>query len=257
MLIPAVQKSPSVNSFFSKMTRTSLLLFLSIATSFITSCKDDNKMVPVIETSSMTDVEGNVYKTVKIGSQWWMAENLNVTKYKDGQIIESLIDNSIWNDTIAGFCSYPGAGGMGKLYNWYALNNASGLAPEGWHIPSDEEWKQMEVTIGMSAGAANNKGWRGSSEGDALKATGIDKWFRFGIVWASNSSGFTALAASCRIYDGTYGVPGLNYTGFWWTSSDANSNEAWYRYLDYKQSSIFRSFDTKRMGCSVRCVKNN
>lgn len=220
---------------------------------FITSCDEKEEMEVPVEVSSMTDIDGNVYKTVKIGNQWWMAENLAVTTYRNGVAITSLIDDLVWNDTIAGYCTYNG--GYGKLYNGYAVVDTNNIAPAGWHIPTDTDWKKLEAYLGMSGGAADRTGWRGTSEGDKLKAQGVDKWFRYGEVWGTDSYQFRALGGSCRIYNGSFGNPGINYTGFWWTSS-VNANELFFRYLDYKKSGIYRGYDTMKMGCSIRCVKD-
>lgn len=110
----------------------------------------------------------------------------------------------------------------------------------------------------MEASAIDRTGWRGSDEGDALKERGVDNWFRFDPVWASNRSGFSALAGSCRLFNGEFGVPGRRYTGFWWTATErtGDPSKAWYRYLDYKSSKIFRQYFSKRYGCSIRCVKD-
>ena len=110
----------------------------------------------------------------------------------------------------------------------------------------------------MESSEITKTGWRGSAEGDALKAEGTDNWNRFDPVWATNSSGFTALSGSCRLYNGKFGYPGRLYTGFWWTASEniADNSKAWYRYLDYKTSEVFRQYLQKEYGMSVRCVKD-
>lgn len=237
--------------------KSSFLLLITCGLILISACDDKEEPEPTVEVSSLTDIEGNVYKTVKIGDQWWMAENLNVTTYRNGNPIALLLDDQFWNDTMPGYCSYPGTSGAGKLYNGYAVNDTNQIAPDGWHIPTDSDWKKLESFLGMSTGAANQSGWRGSSEGDKLKAKGIDKWFRIGEVWGTDSYQFKALATSCRIYDGSYGVPGIGYTGFWWTATkNIATNELFFRYLDYQKSGIYRGAESMKMGCSIRCVKN-
>ncbi len=224
------------------------------------ACEDEKEADPEIQTGTMTDIDGNVYKTVYINGKWWMAENLNVKTYRDGTPIQNLVDDNDWNSAQDGYAVHPGASSteMGLLYNWAAVSNPAGLAPSGWHIATDDEWKQLEASLGMESSAVNKTGWRGSTEGDALKQTGITNWYRNDPVWATNSSGFSALAGSCRLYNGQFGDPGVRYTGFWWTSTTSNNDtsKAWYRYLDYKSSAVFRQYVSKQYGLSVRCVKD-
>lgn len=232
---------------------------------FSSGCKKDEEVTRVLETGTVTDIEGNVYKTVKIGNQWWMTENLKVKRYRDSTLIQQITSDSIWSQDIAGgyspYGNYNNTDNYlvyGFLYNWYALNNSAGIAPAGWHIPTDEEWKTLERELGMSASEANNSGWRGSDEGDQMKIEAPQGWTQYGNVWGTNESGFTARAGSCRLFDGRTGDPGLFATGFWWSASTytGTNSEAWYRYLDYKNSNIFRSTCSKNYGFSVRCVKD-
>jgi uncharacterized protein (TIGR02145 family) len=243
-----------------RSTLTLMSLFVSLI--FFTSCDEEEKSEP-IQYGTMVDIDSNVYKTVLIGGKWWMAENLRVTRYSNGdpitQVGQSAIDYPTWDSLAPAYSIHPDATTlMGYLYNFEALKNPAGLAPAGWHIPTDEEWKQLESSLGMESSATAKTGWRGTSEGDALKTTGVDNWNRYDPVWATNSSGFNALSGSCRLFNGEFGYPGRLYTGFWWTASE-NQNEtdkAWYRYLDYKSSGIFRQSFSKRYGCSIRCVKD-
>ena len=225
------------------------------------SCKKENPTTNLqFITDSITDIDGNVYQTIKIGSQWWMMENLNVTKYKNGIEINSTNNNSDWEqDSVGMYSQYDNnENAPGLLYNWYAVTNRHGIAPEGWHVATDNDWKILEKYLGMNPIHIDSVSWRGTNEGDKLKAndawTIVEdiKWY----VWATNESGFTALAGSCKLQNGKWGSPGIMSTGFWWTASDKNSNAAWYRYLDYKKSEIFRSTVSKNYGMSIRCVKN-
>ncbi len=227
---------------------------------FIASCHKPAPKPITNQTGTVSDAEGNIYKTVLIGNQWWMAENLKSTKYRDGSYLlkVSSVQNTTW-DTLktGGWCLYDdNTASSGYLYNWYAVNDAREIAPAGWHIPSDEEWKQLEENLGMSSSDANKTGWRGTHEGEKLKIESKKNWTPYGNVWDTNESGFTALAGSCRIYNGTWGDPGLGATGFWWTSAQYDSDKAWYRYLDYKNANVFRSHVEKNYGFSIRCVKD-
>ena len=232
-----------------------LMLLLTIA------CNDKEDPAPVSETGTVTDVEGNSYKTVKIGDQWWMAENLKVKTYRNGVIIPSITDSADWVQSLSGaYCIYNNGNNQsnepGLLYNWNTVNNSSGLAPAGWHVPTDDDWKKLEQELGMNAAESDKSGWRGSNEGDKLKIESPQGWTQYHTVWATNESGFTALAGSCRLPNAKFGQPGLFSTGFWWSASETGGSEAWYRYLDYKNSNVFRSHDSKLYGFSVRCVKD-
>lgn len=223
----------------------------------INGCKDDNNTAPVNETSTVTDIEGNVYQTVKIGNQWWMAEDLKVTKYRNGNPIRNAQSLADWPDTIAAYCLYdnnPSAPGL--LYNFYAVQDTGNIAPAGWHIPTDAEWKTLEITLGMSQAEADKLTWRGTDQGEQLKVASPGGWTRFGDVWSTNSSGFTALAGGCRLFNGVYADPGLFATGFWWTSTLYAEKEGFYRYLDYKSTEVFRSHEVKNYGMAIRCVKD-
>ncbi len=212
---------------------------------------------PPAETGTVTDKEGNVYKTVKIGNQTWMTENLRATKYRSGVAVTQIeSDTAAWRkDTTGAYCS----GAYGNLYNWYAINSTKHkITPYGWHIPTDIEWKVLEEYLGMSAEDADKVSWRGTHEGEKLKMTGPDNWVQHTDVWATNESGFAALAGNCRLFNGKGGDPiGSGYMGFWWTNTeDTTNHQAWYRYLDYKTANVFRFYGPKTYGFSVRCVKD-
>lgn len=231
-----------------------LLLLFTIIT--MSSCEEERwpeKAKP--ETSTMTDVEGNVYVTVKIGNQWWMAEDLRVATYRNGDPIPNVTDSSVWaNRTEGAYCLYQGnTSAPGFLYNAYALANGNQLAPEGWRIPTDADWKQLERHLGLSAADASS--WRGSDQGDKLKSLGTEAWTRYGDVWGNNESGFTAKAGGCRMPDGKWGDPGLFATGFWWSSTEKEPGMFWYRHLDYKRSDVFRYYGDDNYGFAIRCIK--
>ncbi len=207
---------------------------------------------------SVVDIDGNTYKTIKIGDQWWMAENLRVTHFGNGEAIPNITDNSTWiglstpaycefNNNIENLITY------GCLYNWYAVNDIRGIAPSGWHVPTDEEWKQLEMYLGMSQADADLIGYRGNDEGGKLKESGTIHWFSPN-TGATNESGFTALPGGSRSSDGTYSNLGSN-AGFW-SSTEYVSQDCWFRYLYFHLSGINHSYDNKRSGFSVRCVKD-
>ena len=232
----------------------------------ISSCKKKNEDAPTLETGSVTDIDGNSYKTVKIGNQWWMAEDLRTKRYNDSSYIASVapppFDTSWQHYTTGALTNNINNLGIiiGRFYNFYAVTDHRGIAPKGWHIPSDIEWKTMEQTLGMSKQDADNTGWRGTHEGEKLKVIqGTNGgWTDFSSVWSTNESGFSALAGGCRMFDGSWGDPGQSATGFWWTSSLQNEQgfQACYRYLDYKNATVFRYYGPKTYGFSVRCIKD-
>lgn len=227
------------------------------------SCEEPVDVKPAPEYSTMSDVQGNVYKTVKIGGKWWMAENLRTTVKRDSSEIANLSNIQEWSQaTSPALCDYDNikenAATYGHLYNWYALTDSLSIAPEGWHVPSDAEWKELERELGMDEGSANAMGWRGAEEGNKLKVQAPAGWTRLtgDPVWGNNESGFSALAGSCRLPDGKFGNPGLFATGFWWSNTPQGLDKAYYRYLDKSNTNIYRNTTDKNYGFSVRLVKD-
>ncbi len=236
-----------------------LIILISFFTILISSC-DKDEAAPVLETGTLTDIDGNVYKTVKIGTKWWMAENLKVKKYSNGDSIRYVPKNapdSVWSAMSTGaYCYFNEE--YGFLYNYHTISDLRDIAPEGWHIPDDDEWKEIEIFSGMSSDEVEKTNWRGTDQGDKLKIVGGDTryWAESSDeyrIFGTNEIGFTALGGACRIFNGQWGD--ITHTGFWWTSS-LNENEVWYRSLDYNKSNIFRYFGSKNYGFSVRCVKD-
>lgn len=185
--------------------------------------------------------DGNYYKFVKIGNQTWMAENLNVTTFRNGDPIPQAKTNREWDEATSSeysaFCYTPD----GILYNWYAVSDFRGLAPEGWHIPKREEWREIEIFLGEKGIAAKKmKTTNGWSGGDESKGSG------------SNESGFSGYPGGGRGGNGEYDHKG--YRGFWWSAS-----ENYYFELFFHHSMVvnnIRSDGNKGWGMSVRCVKD-
>ncbi len=236
-----------------------LLVFLACTGS---QCHKKDKEIAPPETGSVTDVDGNIYKTIKIGSQWWMAEDLRVEHFSDGTDIAGVNgtlsnypDTNKWaipGNTQARF--YEQDNTNFHLYNWYAVSGTHNIAPAGWRVPTDEDWKQLEMQLGMSQADADNVNWRGANEGEKLKIEGSQGWNTFLNVWPTNESGFTARAAGCVMFDGKLGDPGIRATGFWWSSTSHAGNKAWYRHLDYKSAKTFRYYGPLSYGFSIRLV---
>ena len=235
-----------------KLTFQSIALFAIL---ILVGCKKTNDTTTTIETSTVKDIQGNTYKTVKIGNQWWMAENLKVTVFNDSSLI-TYIDNKS-NDSVWAKLGNPAYSivdtSFGALYNWFVVSNAKNIAPKGWHIPSDEEWKTLEKTIGMSDVEVSKTAWRGTNEAEKLMIESSKGWQTPTIAFGLNLYGFNALPSGCRVFNGS--INSEKNTAFWWTSTPENS-EAWYRYIDGQQKQIFRQHTYKQYGFSIRCVKD-
>ena len=204
------------------------------------------------------DIDGNTYLTIKIGEQWWMAENLKVTRYRNGDAISHVTDDNAWeNLSSGGYCSYENdpanAETYGYLYNWYAVNDPRGLAPKGWHVPTDAEWKQLEMSLGMSQPQADDDRWRGTDEGDKLKEIGTAHWKSYN-EGATNESVFSALPGGSRNYKGSFEDSG--YEAWFWSSTEGIRDRVWYRHLRNRDSEVFRYSGLKQEGYSVRCVRD-
>lgn len=194
---------------------------------------------------TVTDVDGNVYQAVQIGTQVWMKENLKTTRYKDGTTIPTGLSNAEWLATTTGaYTIYNNNAAnnttYGKLYNWHAVNTGK-LAPAGWHVPTDAEWTTLITFLGGESVAGN-------------KMKAITLWGPHPGITNTNSSGFTALPAGKRSDIGPYG--GIGYYGYFWSSTEDNNGNAWYRFLEYNTSYAYRGGSYKESGSSVRCVRD-
>jgi uncharacterized protein (TIGR02145 family) len=207
---------------------------------------------------TVTDYDGNIYQTVTIGNQEWMAENLKVTHYRNGDDIPNITNNSTWSGLTTGaYCEYNNdinnVATYGRLYNWYAAVDSRNIAPAGWHVPSDAEWKQLEMYLGMSQAQADFAAWRGTTEGGKMKETGTTHWLSPN-TGATNESGFSGLPGGNRDYDGAYDDVG--YYAYFWSSTELGSNYVWNRYLGYNNSGVYRYYDDELYGFSLRCVRD-
>jgi uncharacterized protein (TIGR02145 family) len=200
---------------------------------------------------SITDIDGNTYNTVQIGTQCWTQSNLKVTKYRNGDNIPTGLSDVQWGSTTSGaYAIYNNDVAndalYGKLYNWYAVTDSRGLCPTGWHVPSDGEWTTLTTFLGgewVAGGAMKSTatqptpgGWGGTNTG------------------ATNSSGFTGLPGGFRFSGGGFFY--LGDFGYWWSSSDAGSGNALYLDLNYFTASAFRLSNYHRNGLSVRCARD-
>jgi uncharacterized protein (TIGR02145 family) len=242
------------------MKKTFLLItFLFFASSLIIlegfaqkKAKNDKNKTATTKTQSknekvgtVTDIDGNVYHTVTIGTQVWMVENLKITKYRNGDAIPNVTDSTAWYHLTTGaYCNYNNdinnATTYGRLYNWYTVNDSRKIAPTGWHVPTDAEWTTLTDYLGNAGGK--------------LKETGTAHW-NSPNTGATNETGFTALPGGYRIYNGTFRSIG-NY-GNWWSSTENTTDYAWSRDMGCSHSYVYRTSFIKIPGYSVRCVRDN
>mgnify|MGYP003460707661 FL=1 len=248
--------------------------YLAVALLLITSCKKDKEEEPQPQPTptpqlGLVDVEGNAYDTVVIGGQTWMAENLRVRKYRNGDSIPYMPEATDWSlPGSNAYCLYgnalPTIIEHGFLYGYGAVNGARGICPQGWHVPTDTEWAQLELYLGMPISQLDSlaPGGYGAVRGSSQNVGGKLKDFA---TWAdpnagvTNSSGFSALASGQRA------MPGSSYAGMgsiatFWTSTPAVF-EGWIRQLRNDNTGVLRyhhdmGSDQPGYGHSCRCVKD-
>ena len=200
-----------------------------------------------------TDQVGNSYKTVKIGDQEWMAENLNTDQFRNGDIIAEAKSRIEWQkaffskEPVWSYYGYDPANGQkyGKMYNWYAVVDPRGLAPAGWHVPSDAEWTQLTDYLGgeviSGTKLKSSRGWKENGNGN-------------------NQSQFSGLPGGACADDGYLGS--IGYLGVWWSTTEDTcyyydpDAYAWYRYLFFSKGEINRYSHSKGNGFSVRCIRD-
>jgi uncharacterized protein (TIGR02145 family) len=219
------------------------------------TCGAPNVHNPDLTYGSMTDQEGNVYKTIVIGTQEWMAENLNTSIYRNGDAIPTGLSDADWANTIntqQGAWAYYNndasyACPYGKLYNWYACVDARQLCPVGWHVPTDVEWTVLTDYLGGEGVAGGKMKTTGTIEAE----TGL--WYSPNQS-ATNSSGFSGAPMGSRGNVGDYDFIGI-YLG-WWSSSEVDNDLSWHRYLSNYNGFAARSNYSKQVGFSVRCMRD-
>jgi uncharacterized protein (TIGR02145 family) len=191
------------------------------------------------------DNDGNIIKTINIGSQTWMTENLKNVKYRTGEMISNLTSATDWKKATFGACCYynnnPGNAAYGLLYNWAAITDSRNITPKGWHVATYDDWVKLINFLGPD------------SAGAKLKEMGIAHWSSPN-AGAINSVGFTALPGGLRNPDGTFGY--INDFGNWWTSTEFDSSNGRYWYLRSDKIDTRKDYDNKMYGYSVRCVKD-
>ena len=236
---------------------TCLIAFVVL---YLTACKKDGPLPnnplngrttavfnPGKSYGKMFDVDGNQYKTIKIGNQTWMAENLRVTHYQNGAEISNITDNEEWAALTTGaYCNYNNTNDLdtiatyGRLYNWYAVADMQNLAPEGWRVPRIADWLELIEYLRGDTIASN-----------ALKEVGTYHWedpFE-----SDNSSGFTAIPSGWRYLSQDASQIGF-YNAFW-SASEYNEASAGFLYLYFFDSKVWKGINYKQNGYSIRLIK--
>ena len=200
-------------------------------------------------TYKLADVEGNQYNVVKIGTQVWMKENLQTTRYSNGDVIGTTIPSTL-DISLETTPKYQWAYGgnesnvatYGRLYTWFAVTDSRNVCPTGWHLPTDAEWTILTTYLGGQSVA-----------GGKLKETGTNHW-QSPNTGASNETGFTALPGGYRYNDGNFYV--IGYNAFWWSSTESSSTDAYDRSVFYLDGIVLRNGMFKHYGYSVRCLRD-
>lgn len=199
--------------------------------------------------STVVDVDGNIYHTVKIGKQIWTAENLKTTHYQNGKKITNITDSTWFDPGTAAYCNYGNdtnnAKSYGRLYNYYTINDGSNICPKGWHVPAIEEWEILRSNFGEE-----------NKNAGKLKETGTTHWINTDSNTTNNSQ-FTALPGGIRTYIGFY--TDLGKAGWWWSATTVplQNMDGMCFGLEYDKADIIIRNELKKCGLSVRCVKDS
>ncbi len=232
---------------FFKTKTIALSIFCFSMLTLLISCDPDDAPTPPVVTDpiSVSDIDGNVYTVVRIGTQLWTVENLRTSRYNDGVSIATGMSNEVWKDATTGaYSMYENESSnnatYGKLYNWYAVNTGK-LAPVGWHVPTRAEWEALVAYLGGSTEA-----------GGKMKSTS-SLWLAPNLG-ATNSSGFSALPGGYRSNSG--GFEQLAHTAYWWARDERNATQGNYITVDNDLAGAAINGATKQFGYSVRLVKD-
>lgn len=220
-----------------------LPLIMGVLLLFTYSCEKDEG------SDTVTDIDGNVYKTVTIGTQTWLVGNMNTTKYQNGDLIGTTNPATldITNESSPKY-QWPYGGNesnadtYGRLYTWYAATDSRNICPAGWHLPTDAEWTTLTTYLGGESVA-----------GGKIKETATTHWLSPNTD-ATNEMNFTALPGGYRNQNGE--STGIKNYGYWWSSTENSMISAWNRSMSYGSGTVSRNASYERNGHSVRCVKN-
>jgi uncharacterized protein (TIGR02145 family) len=217
---------------------------------------------PQLTYKTVSDIDGNIYKTIKIGTQEWLAENLKTSRLNDGTAIPLITDDIIWAAlNTPGYCWYNNDEAVfkniyGGYYNWYAVNSGK-LCPAGWHVPDDNDWKVFKLFLGMPPELIETADFSTTTYGNKIKETGTINWVE-GNADATNESGFTALPGGDRFAKPeTFGAEGL--AAGWWSASSINysGNYAFSHWVIFNVDWFYRTGNlSTTYGLNVRCIKD-
>ena len=258
--------SHSLGSGSSKTVTPSSTTTYSVTGTSTANCTNTATVTVTVNTftcgTSTVTYEGVTYNTVQIGNQCWFKENLRTTKYNDGTSITNVTDNATWTSTTSGaYCCYSNNTSncttYGALYNWYAVNTGK-LCPSGWHVPSDAEWTTLTNYL-----SANSTYWCGSNSSYIAKSLASTTSWNSSTntcavgnnLSANNSTGFSALPGGYR-FGSSGSFSSLGSYGYWWSSTEYDGSDAWYRHLYYDDANVYRYDGKKRSGFSVRCLRD-
>jgi uncharacterized protein (TIGR02145 family) len=203
----------------------------------------------ILQGHSEISGENNFIGSVRTGNQEWQTKNLDVDRFRNGDLIQEARTKEEWvsagenEEPVWSYFDNDAENGKiyGKLYNWYAINDARGLAPDGWHIPADYELIALTNYLGGEKVA-----------GGKMKSIGTTYWEEPN-KGASNESGFSVLPGGYRDYNGSF--YNISYNAFFWSTTENGSNHAWYRYLYNNNINVYRYYFNKSVGASVRCLR--
>ncbi len=242
-------KRKSINYELTPKIIGSLLIFFNVYISYL-----QGQDTPLI----LKDIDGNIYKTIKIGDMIWSAENLRATKFQNGDSIPNITDKYEWSELKTGaYCKYENndydAKKYGFLYNWFIVKDNRKIAPEGWHVPTDEDFKKLFNIFGIIKYEKDSIDLHAEKIGGKLKETGTTHW-ESPNTGATNESGFSALPGGYRLYDGNF--DDIECASAFWTSSNYDSLTAWSYCLLNISSSIYRMHGPMQNGSSIRLVRD-
>jgi len=217
-------------------------------TGWVELCGSPVAVGPCNGVTSVTDIDANTYSTVEIGTQCWMRQNLKVTHYNDNSAIPNVTDNTDWSNLTTGaYCNRDNdpsyAETYGFLYNGYATTDIRNVCPQGWHVPTQDEWSTLVTYLGTE-----------SMAGGKLKETGTVHWGSQNV--ATNETGFTALPGNWRSIDGWF--PHIEIVGMWWTSTPNQYQAGAIQYAQMNAANTYCGFagGLKNLAYSIRCIKN-
>lgn len=218
------------------------MLLLALVLGYNDSYADDK----ILSKGTVVDSDGNIYNTCKIGNQVWMFDNLNVSRYRNGDPIKNVTDYDLWEVTTSGAWAFyennsKFAKSYGRLYNWHAINDPRGLAPKGWHIPSYKEWRELIDYLGGNMVA-----------GDLIKF-----YSRIGHFWPGEavSSEYDNVFSGSRYLGGAFCF--RRYNGYYWTSTRKDLSQSFYVNINFSNSKIYMDYDFNKNGLAIRCVKDS